>query len=80
MSRPAPGSPQLLERQPFHGHDHPFSLRISHVARLLNAAKIDALGSKIDSKFDALSDLKSQLLIRMDKSEMRVDAQLRVKQ
>ncbi|KAG8463845.1 hypothetical protein KFE25_000013 [Diacronema lutheri] len=39
--------------------------------------KIDMLSETLSSKFDALNDFKTQLLIRMEKSEDRVDAQLR---
>ena len=35
--------------------------------------KIDALSSKIDSRFDSLNDFKTQLLIRVDKSENRAE-------
>ena len=34
---------------------------------------IDALSSKIDSRFDSLNDFKTQLLIRVDKSENRAE-------
>ncbi|KAG8463841.1 hypothetical protein KFE25_000009 [Diacronema lutheri] len=39
--------------------------------------KMDMLSETLSLKFDALNDFKTQLLIRMEKSEDRVDAQLR---
>ncbi|KAG8463843.1 hypothetical protein KFE25_000011 [Diacronema lutheri] len=72
------GLDQKMETQ-IKGLDMKMEMQIKGLDQKINHLdqKIDMPSEKLSLKFDALNDFKTQLLIRMEKSEDRVDAQLR---